>query len=189
MKSAIHACKFFLTLDPPDSQVSEGELDCLLSYARGADVVVEIGCYEGGTTAALARQTQGRVYSIDPFFKARLGVSYGELIARTHCRRQGLNNVEFIKAFSHEVVAGFSKPIDLLFIDAEHTFEAVKRDWEDWFPKVKNGGLIALHDCRSVEGCPDYFGSMRFYDEYLTKAPFIEEVGGVESLVVFKVVR
>jgi predicted O-methyltransferase YrrM len=187
MNSAIHACKFFLTLDSPETQVSDVELDCLLSFASSSEVIVEIGCYEGKTTAALANQSRGRVYAIDPFFKGRLGLCYGELIARRYCRRQGLKNVEFIRALSYEAAVRFEKPIDFLFIDADHRYEAVKRDWDDWFPKVRSGGIIALHDSRVAPNSPDYLGSMKFYDEDLPIIAGITELDGPGSLAVFQV--
>jgi predicted O-methyltransferase YrrM len=35
---------------------------------------------------------------------------------------------------------------DLVFIDADHSYEGVKEDIEKWYYKVKNGGLVAGHD-------------------------------------------
>lgn len=35
---------------------------------------------------------------------------------------------------------------DLVFIDAEHEYNAVKSDILNWFPKIKTGGLISGHD-------------------------------------------
>jgi hypothetical protein len=36
--------------------------------------------------------------------------------------------------------------LDLVYLDACHTYEAVKQDLEAWYPKVKPGGVIAGHD-------------------------------------------
>lgn len=36
--------------------------------------------------------------------------------------------------------------ISLLFIDADHTFEGVKADYNAWYPKVVPGGYIIIHD-------------------------------------------
>lgn len=36
--------------------------------------------------------------------------------------------------------------LDFVFIDADHSYEAVKRDVLSWFPKMKPGGVIAGHD-------------------------------------------
>ena len=35
---------------------------------------------------------------------------------------------------------------DFVFIDADHSYESVKKDIEAWMPKVKKGGVLAGHD-------------------------------------------
>jgi len=187
VRSLVHAFKVLVGVEAPDSQVTEEELTCLLKHAQGAKVIVEIGCYEGSTTAALAANTAGRVYSIDPFFSGRLGICYGELVAKFIRWKRRLRNIEFLKAFSHGVAPEFRQKVDFIFIDADHSYEAIKKDWQDWFPKVKPGGIIALHDCRVAENSPDYLGSMKFYDCDIPKMTSIEEVDSVDSLAVFRV--
>jgi len=39
-----------------------------------------------------------------------------------------------------------SQSIDFIFIDAEHTYEAVSNDLDAWYDKVKDGGIICGHD-------------------------------------------
>jgi len=36
--------------------------------------------------------------------------------------------------------------IDFLFIDGDHTYNGVKKDYEMYSPLVRNGGIIAFHD-------------------------------------------
>lgn len=36
--------------------------------------------------------------------------------------------------------------IDVVYIDAEHTFEAVKKDLNIWFNKINSGGFLCGHD-------------------------------------------
>jgi predicted O-methyltransferase YrrM len=77
--------------------------------------------------------------------------------------------------------------VDFIFIDADHSYEAITKDWQDWFPKVRPGGIIALHECRVAENSPDYLGSMKFYDCDIPNMTSIEQVDSVDSLAVFKV--
>lgn len=188
MRTVVHFARVLVGLDQPHSQVTYAELRLLLDYACGAGIVVELGTYEGSTAVYLARGAH-RVFSIDPFFRGRLGVSYGRQISRVHRSRAKAANVEFIKGLSYEVAPNFCHPIDVLFIDADHTYEAIQRDWDDWCPKVRNGGYIALHDCKTAINSPHELGSMQFYREYLQTAQNARQIDGVDSLVVFQVVR
>lgn len=36
--------------------------------------------------------------------------------------------------------------LSLLYIDGDHSYEGVLRDLKAWLPKVKTGGVVALHD-------------------------------------------
>ncbi len=36
--------------------------------------------------------------------------------------------------------------LDFLFIDGDHTYEGVKKDFEMYSPLVRKGGIIAFHD-------------------------------------------
>ena len=44
-----------------------------------------------------------------------------------------------------------SHELDLLFIDGDHAYEGVKRDFELYSPLVRRGGIVAFHDI-----VPDY---------------------------------
>lgn len=186
MRVLIHCAKFLLGLEQPDTQVTDREMALLLKYSKEARVVVELGCYEGKTSAALAENTDGIVYSIDPFIAGRARISYGHLIAKTYCKRKKLQNLKLIKGMSYEVGRTFTKKIDFLFVDANHSYDAIKRDWEEWFPKIKRGGIIALHDCKQAPCSPGYLGSMQFYADYLSRLTEVQEIGSIDSLVVFR---
>jgi cephalosporin hydroxylase len=42
--------------------------------------------------------------------------------------------------------------VDFLFIDGDHSYEGVKKDFEMYSPLVRKGGIIAFHDI-----IPDYY--------------------------------
>src|SRR5581483_3326851 len=114
--------------DAPDTQVTPRELELLTRFGAVARVIVELGSYEGSTSVALALTCPGTVYSIDPFPGGRLRPRYGWMIATRHRARQGASNLVYIKGLSFDVAPRFPHTIDLLFIDADHSFESVARD-------------------------------------------------------------
>jgi predicted O-methyltransferase YrrM len=186
MRTLFHLCRVLAGLDPPETQVTADELAMILKYAHSAEKLVEVGCYEGGTTAALALNTPGQVYSVDLFTPGKAGICYAYWIARSHLFRNGINNVHLIKATSLEAARRFRWKIDFLFIDADHSREGVESDWSGWFPKVRSGGIIAMHDCRVSKNSPVELGSMQFYREHLLNLEDVSELDGVDSLAVFR---
>ena len=62
--------------------------------------------------------------------------------------------------------------IDFLFIDGDHTYEGVKKDFKMYSPLVKNGGIIAFHDIvpgseELVGGVPEFWREIK--DKYNTR--------------------
>jgi hypothetical protein len=65
-----------------------------------------------------------------------------------------------------EALARFEpESIDLLHIDGYHTYEAVRGDFENWYPKVRPGGIVLFHDvaARLLD-----FGAWRFWNELMS---------------------
>lgn len=186
MRSLLHCLRVLVHIDEPATQVTQRELAILLEYARDARIIVEIGTFEGKTAVALARATSGSVYAIDPFLTGRIGISYSRIIAHVARRRSGARNLVFIRDWSTNAAGSFDLPIDLLFIDADHSYEGVKRDWADWVPKVRDGGVVALHDVRIATNSPVRMGSMEFFEREVEPDPAFEEIGAADALVVLR---
>lgn len=43
-----------------------------------------------------------------------------------------------------------NKSIDVVYIDGDHSYEAVLKDLESWYPKLKEGGFLCGHDYNPV---------------------------------------
>jgi hypothetical protein len=57
------------------------------------------------------------------------------------------NRVEFIESASKDAVTLIAdNSLDYIFIDGEHSYEAVAADLKNYHSKVKNGGIISGHD-------------------------------------------
>jgi predicted O-methyltransferase YrrM len=56
------------------------------------------------------------------------------------------------------------RPVDFLFIDGDHTYDGVRRDFELYSPLVGEGGIIGFHDIAAL--APDgSYGVRRLWDE------------------------
>src|SRR6516162_6303822 len=104
---------------------------------------------------------------------------YSEEVYLDLCRFQD----ERYSAFSKLLRCGFDEAvsyfadssIDLLHIDGLHTYEAVRRDFESWQPKLSESGVVLFHDTNIREGD---FGVWRFWEELRTQFPSFEFLHG-----------
>lgn len=153
-------------------------------------VIVELGSYSGKSTCCLAigsaEGNRACVYAIDLWTtgthdpETRRFYQYdpasGEPQHNSKFSRQpaldlfnerralydphGL--IHPITGLTTKVAEVFPEPVGLLFIDADHTYGAVRADFEAWAPKVVEGGIVAFHD---YAGKPEDHGVKRFVDE------------------------
>ena len=56
------------------------------------------------------------------------------------------DKIEFIIKPSVEASKDIIKPLDFVYIDANHDYKHVYEDLEAWFPLVREGGVVAGHD-------------------------------------------
>lgn len=63
----------------------------------------------------------------------------------------------------------FSKPLDFVFIDGNHNYEAVKKDIEMWAPKIREGGWLCGHDYNTRKDKTGEYGVKRAVDEWAAK--------------------
>lgn len=112
-------------------------------------VGVEIGCMDGFSTAIILDCSKLHLYTIDPFIPDSMAEN---LIGDEDRFRQNVapwkDRVELIKDYSQNAALSFGHALDFLFIDGDHTYPAIMRDFLVWTPFLKQGGILAMHDSR-----------------------------------------
>ena len=124
----------------------------------GAGAIVEIGswCSKSLTYTSAAALSVGNLckkFSIDPFLtsKEEPNGKYETFIS--NLKQNGLfDKIIHLKQKSQDAGQNFDEKIELLFIDGFHKYAAVKQDFELFFPKIIEGGFVAIHDITYYEG-------------------------------------
>lgn len=146
--------------------IAEEEIPIFCQYASSAkNTLVEIGAGLGASAVLmLINAPHALVYSIDSFTGDTMkNWKTSEKICRENVS-YALNSIgepNAIKRWylysqpSHQIAILWTKPIDFLYIDGDHRYEAVKQDFNDWFKFVKTKGVLLLHDSRRVPDTPE----------------------------------
>jgi predicted O-methyltransferase YrrM len=175
-----------LRLRPPVAQISAAEGELVERYARGARSIVQIGIAEGGSAwhARRVMDSAATLHLIDPYPRVA-GLNMSRIIARRLLADVEVGRVRWIRMRSDQASRDWKLPIDFLFIDGDHTYEMVRRDWEEWSPHVTPEGHVAFHDALTEAPWMDEsFGSARFVRELLGSEGPWELVDRADSLAV-----
>ena len=131
--------------------------------------ILEIGSEHGAGLIFWDRVvgSEGQVISIDntgPPHNHRWTMDYSTCTS----------DMTFIAGNSHDpavleqVKNTLTGPLDFIFIDGDHSYAGVKRDFEDYSPLVRKGGLVGFHDTIYGDGPdlrPSEFGVGNAFNE------------------------
>lgn len=149
-----------------DGWMMENELDWLARTANTHETIIEIGSWKGRSTKALALSTNGIVYAVDHWKGSE------SKRAESHREAFDMGPDRFFEIFGSnlrdEIKVGKVVPIrcesgdavnllrcllmarggkaDMVFIDADHTYESVSRDIKNYTPLLALGGILSGHD-------------------------------------------
>lgn len=187
-KVLLHFLRYHIGLVKAYSDTTDVERNAIRKYASGKKNVVELGVYQGATSRVLRASMahDGNLWCIDPFEKDKLGFSYGLTIAKREVGKCNNGTVHFIKGYSYDIVKKWNMKIDFLFIDADHGYTNVKKDWNEWSVFVERSGIVAFHDSVAVNGRKPTMGSVVFVEELKKKNSRVKLVEQVETLSVFQ---
>jgi hypothetical protein len=150
----------------------ENVYDMAVAEAPDDGIFVEVGSWHGKSTAYLAsRVALARkhivVYAVDVWLGYRKGapVSQFPSFLGNMVLANVIDIVIPLRMTSQRATRLFQdEGVDFCFIDAEHTYEAVRDDLAYWFPKVRPGGLFAGHDYHD-----EFPGVKKAVDEFFPK--------------------
>src|SRR5262245_61567794 len=165
-----------MTFDYMGHETHPADLRALQALAEGLQdsfgtvYAVEIGSWAGLSALALSRVCD-RVFCVDHWrgnvhdrLAEIIGVIGQERAFATFCRNLGpmLGRKVFpCVGDSATWAAIWPFPVELCFIDGEHTYEAVSRDIDQWWPHVRPGGVMCGHDyCEQFPGVVQAVGEL-----------------------------
>jgi len=115
---------------------------------KGSNLIgTEIGVYHGEHAYSMFKTEKiKKLYLIDPYEE------YGCLKDLEDAKKKAYNllkdkNVEFIYKKSEDAVGDIPNELDFVYIDGAHDYDNVKKDIENYWDKVKVGGVFGGHDC------------------------------------------
>jgi len=138
------------------AQLQLNVLNTVCSMTMGS-YYVDVGCFFGGFTKVFAKRakaTMGKVFSIDTFkgaMEAHINIckehDIKKMFTRNMTERGLMDVITVMEKPSLEACKDFGdNSMDLVFIDADHRYSAVKEDIACWYEKVKPGGILCGHD-------------------------------------------
>ncbi len=178
-----------------DSAINDKEgaalFTCVASLSMKGEIV-ELGCYKGRSTIwlAIGSKLSGgeKVYAIDKFrFNEAAQKEYGNpqdsepFFDKNIANCKVADIVVKLKGGFSEVAKTWDRPIKLLFIDGDHTYEGTRNNYLNWEPHLIEGGMVAFHDSNS-----NYPGVDRVIEEFIRKSGRFTDIHSVEKLTIAK---
>jgi predicted O-methyltransferase YrrM len=120
---------------------SEWELEQLVAAVErfAPSSVLEVGVWHGGTLWHWLQIADIVVAVDDVMRREEDWYGWADDACTELVTVQGLSR-------DRDVIARVDGTYDFLFIDADHSYQSVRADWENYGPMVAEGGLVAFHD-------------------------------------------
>jgi predicted O-methyltransferase YrrM len=163
-------------------------LGLLAACAPARGTIVEIGSFKGRSTVMLAKVAShyslGPIVAIDPHNSPILldhhanpeASSYQDFLDSIHAAGVS-NHVESHLAYSTEAANSWNRPIRLLWIDGDHSYEGAKKDLDGFFPHLVPHGVVAFHDALNA-----FPGPIRVFVEDVLRSDRFGPAGFVQSI-------
>lgn len=131
---------------PIYTSITQDETEVLQQLARGSTCVVEVGAAYGYSTIVLAQQCP-LVISIDPHVQMNTLMQFWQNLQVYDVAHKVLVGLSKSELMLDKLVGNyFPGDVDLVFLDGDHTKEAVQRDIQLAGRLIRPTGVIACHD-------------------------------------------
>ena len=156
-------------------------------------IFVELGTHTGNSyfsfcQAVREKRLNTRCYAVDTWQgDEQAGFYGGDVFERVNQHNESQYksfSTLYRTTFDEAVVRFQDQSVDLLHIDGLHTYEAVRHDFETWFPKLAPGALVLFHDIKVTHG---EFGVWKFWHELREKYPENMEFSHSHGLGVIRI--
>jgi len=113
---------------------------------------IEIGVLRGENAShILKKNPQLHYIGVDPYVGGEDGVEYDHTNNMSEAIKifRLYDNAVLLRHYSTELASMLASNVtryDMIFIDGDHSYKAVKQDIQYWKPLVKPGGILAGHD-------------------------------------------
>jgi SAM-dependent methyltransferase len=156
-------CFDILPLGPWSSPLADVAMLIKIAVCARTRNVLEVGSYRGYTTLMLARHLEpgARIVAVD--VDPRHGEAY-----QGH-ERAALIERRVTPVCSEAFACDRSKSYDLIFLDADHSYQSVKHDTETLLPMLSDDGYFVWHDYGNwgrfsgKNGVPEYLHELSAY--------------------------
>lgn len=136
---------------------------------------VEIGVAEGWYSSRIMELGEvDEMYGVDPYTPHQgyrdytRETTYNRLQTNAHNALDKCPNYYFIKDFSTKAATKFElNSLDFVYIDGDHSYQAVTEDITTWIKKLKPGGIIAGDDYILSDRDKRFYDVIRAVDDYV----------------------
>jgi len=122
----------------------------LATRVHDGGYALEVGSFQGKSSFALAAglSSRARLGCVDTWFNDAMpyDAAGDTLPSFLHNIRRYTGVIDIHRGKSVDIASQWSRPLDLLFIDGDHSYEGCKSDIQAWGGFVRPGGWIAFHD-------------------------------------------
>lgn len=121
-----------------------------------ATTVLEVGSYKGASAVCFAKGSPvaSKIYCIDTWDNRSM--SEGQYDTFDTFKNNTLkfsSQIIPVRGNSCDVISSLSDlKIDILFLDGDHSYDAVLNDFTNYFPLLRKDGYLLMHDVGWAEG-------------------------------------